>query len=97
MLSWLGPPLIDQVRAIRQRAGLPGLARQAVEAARWRLSPARRRHVRELKEQQRRDEEYDRLHGVSTSGDVPLTSLGVGFEDAKRGNSIYRPIWDELF
>jgi hypothetical protein len=53
--------------------------------------------VHEIKEQQRRDEEYDRQHGVSTSGDVPLTSLGVGFDDAKRGNGIYRPVWGELF
>src|SRR5882762_6380724 len=89
--------MLDRVMAIHRQDGLSGVARHAFRAALWRTSPSRRRHVRELKEQQRQDEEYDRRHGVSTCGDLPLTSLGIGSEDAKRGNGIYRPVWGELF
>jgi SAM-dependent methyltransferase len=97
--QWLDAAWLDvgKVRSLWKQDGAAHALRTVLDVAAWRVLPARRAFARRLLEEQELDRAFDKLHGVDTSGDVSLTSIGVDPATAQRSNGIYRPIWSGVF
>jgi hypothetical protein len=50
-----------------------------------------------LRQEQLREQEFDRRYGVETGGDTILTEIGLSAEAAQRGNNVYRSVWQDVF
>jgi len=47
--------------------------------------------------EQKINEDFDRRHGTDTAAEIALVEAGVSPDDAVRGHSVYRPVWEGLF
>lgn len=78
-------------QALRQtflREGLLPALRQVIASLRWRLDP----RLAPVRAALRDNAAFDRQHGTDTGGEIPLEHLGLGSEDARQGNGVYRGI-----
>jgi hypothetical protein len=88
------------LRLFRGRAAKQGLGSALAHTASvlsWRFYPPRRRFADNLRAEQARALEFDRLHHVETAREVFLKDSGVSQADAERGNGLYRAVWPRIF
>jgi len=57
----------------------------------WRAFHRRQRHEQQI------NEAFDRKYGTDTASEVSLESAGVPANEASRGNTVYRPLWEGEF
>lgn len=61
------------------------------DKAAWRSFWAR------LPREQEANRAFDRRHGTDTAEEIDLTETGVPSDQARRGNGVYRPLWEGAF
>jgi SAM-dependent methyltransferase len=78
--------------SLRDGGGAAALS-QIAGSIRWRIDPA----CRTLASLNLENEAFDAAHGTDTRAEVPLDRLGLGVEQARHGNGLYRAISRSLF
>jgi hypothetical protein len=79
-----------------RQGGVREVHRLVSNAAYWRFHPRVRRWTAQLPIQEKIDDEFDRVFGVDTAGEVPLSEVGVRASDIERGHGRYRPVWTHV-